>query len=165
MSSELVSRQRKGQPRNYVLFDRCRSRAGGARDEQEAVVRKTPATGREHREALGGGLFPATWPRRAWYSFEQDLLATVYAKSGDLWQVLRDRCRDVTSMLQHLEYEGEIERDGSFNAATELIPSWPNSVPQLEQARNLLGKQVWDTLTSRAATTDRCGTDTTQSDE
>ena len=72
---------------------------------------KASATGRRHREAEGGGLFPSMWPWRAWYSFEQDLLTTVYAKSGDLWQVLRDRCRDVTSMLQHLEYEGEIERD------------------------------------------------------
>ena len=63
---------------------------------------KAPELGRGHSEALGGGLFPSTWPWRARYPFEQDLLATVYAKSGDLWLVLRDRCRDVTSMLQHL---------------------------------------------------------------
>ena len=128
-------------------------------------MRKAPATGRGHREALGGGLFPSTWPWRAWYSFEQDLLATVYAKSGDLWLVLRDRCRDVTSMLQHLEYEGEIERDSSFNVATKLIPSWPNAEAQLQQARNLLGKQVWGTLTSGAATRGRSGTETPPSDE
>lgn len=94
-------------------------------DEREVEVRKAPATGRGRREALGRDLFPSTWPWRAWYSFQQDLLAAVYAKSGDLWHVLRDRCHDVTSWLQHLEYEGDIERDGSFNAATKLIPSWP----------------------------------------
>lgn len=115
-------------------------------------MRKAPATGRGRREALGLDLFPSTWPWRAWYSFQQDLLAAVYAKSGDLWHVLRDRCHDATSWLQHLEYEGDIERDGSFNAATKLIPSWPNTEAQLQQARNLLGQQVWDSLTSRAAT-------------
>jgi hypothetical protein len=141
------------------------SRDGGARDEQEAAVRKAPATGRVHRKAPGRGLFPSTWPWRAWYSFEQDLLAAVYEKSGDLWHVLRDRCHDVTSWLQHLEYEGDIERSGSFNAATQLIASWPKAEAQLQQARNLLGKQVWDTLTSRALTKDRCGTETTPSDD
>jgi len=68
-------------------------------------------------------------------------------------------------MKNALEYEGEIERDSSFNLATKLIPSWPNAEAQLQQARNLLGKQVWGTLTSRAATKGRSGTETPSSDE
>ena len=100
----------------------------------------------------GGRSEESTSPGAPGTLFQQDLLAAVYATSGDLWHVLRDRCHDVTSWLQHLEYEGDIERDGSFNAATKLIPSWPNTEAQLQQARNLLGKQVWDSLTSRAAT-------------
>jgi hypothetical protein len=68
-------------------------------------------------------------------------------------------------MLQHLEYEGEIERDSSFNVATTHIPSWPNAEAQLQQARNLLGKQVWGTLTSRAATKGRSGTEAPPSGE
>jgi len=118
------------------------------------------------RQAPANRLFPSTWPWRAWYSFEQDLLPAVYGKS-DLWHVLRDSCRDVTSWLQHLEYEGDIERGGSFNAATDLIPSWSNAEAHLQQARNLLGKQVWDTLISRAAakSTGRAGTDTTALDQ
>jgi hypothetical protein len=31
-----------------------------------------------------------------------------------------------------MDYEGEIERDGSFNAATKLIPSWPNAEAKLQ---------------------------------
>jgi len=115
-------------------------------------VRKAPATRREQNEAFGRDLFPPAWPRRAWDSFEPALLAAVYAKSGDLWQVLRDRCRGVTSWLQHLEYEGDIERDGRFNAATKLIPNWADTEASLQQARNLLGKQAWGSLVGRAAT-------------
>jgi hypothetical protein len=117
-----------------------------------SALRKAPATGRGRQRGSRPDLFPSAWPWTAWYSFQQDLLAVVYAKSGDLWPVLRDRCHDVTSSLQHLDYEGEIERDGSFNAATQLIPSWSTAAAQLQQARNLLGQEAWDSLASRAAT-------------
>ena len=43
-----------------------------------------------------------------------------------------------------VEYERDIERKGSFNAATRLIASWPNTEAQLHQARNLLGKAEVD---------------------
>ena len=114
-------------------------------------MRKRLPTGRENSEAVDDGtLFPATWPWRAWYAFEQALLATVYAKSGDLWPILRDRCRDITTWLEHLDYEGEIEPNSSFNAAAKFIRSWSNAEASLRQARNLLGKQIWESLVDKA---------------
>ena len=114
-------------------------------------MRKVPATGRRRKAGSGPELFPPAWPWRAWQSFQQDLLAAVYAKSGDLWPVLRDSCRHVTSWLQHLEYEGEIEGASSFDAATTRIPRWASTEAHLQQARTLLGRELWESLTSRAA--------------
>ena len=114
-------------------------------------MRKEPASARGRKAGCGPELFPPAWPWRAWPSFEQDLLAAVYAKSGDLWQVLRDSCRHVTGGLQHLEYEGELERESSFDAAMTLIPRWASAEAPLQQARTLLGRELWDSLTSRAA--------------
>ena len=80
-----------------------------------------------------------------------DLLAAVYPQSGALWTALRERCCDVSSWLQHLDYESEIERDATFNSSTALIQSWPSAEMHLQQARNLLGRRVWDGLAARAA--------------
>ena len=96
-------------------------------------------------------LFPSAWPWRAWPAFEQDLLAAVYGRSEDLWPELRDRCRRVTSWLEHVEYEGELERENSFAGAAKLVPAWPDAEPVLQQARTLLGRHAWETLTARAA--------------
>lgn len=96
-------------------------------------------------------LFPPAWPWRAWPAFEQDLLAAVYGRSEDLWPELRERCRGVTSWLHHVEYEGELERENSFVGATKLVPTWPEAEAVLQQARTLLGRQAWESLTARAA--------------
>ena len=114
-------------------------------------MRKVRATGHRRKAGAGPDLFPPAWPWRAWPSFEQDLLAAVYAKSGDLWQVLRDSCRHVTGGLQHLEYEGELEHERSFDAATARIRRWATTEAHLQQARTLLGRERWESLTSRAA--------------
>ena len=97
-------------------------------------------------------IFPADWPWRAWFVFEGALLASVYERSADLWPLLRDDARDVTSWLEHLDYEGEIPVDGTMDAASQSIPNWPAVEGRLAQARNLLGKDRWNALTSAAAT-------------
>jgi len=114
-------------------------------------MRKPRPRGRERTGTRSRDLFPPSWPVCAWYPFEQDLLAAVYARSGDLWHVLRDTCRGVSGWLRHLEYEGDIESNGALAAATELIPHWTDAEVKLQQARNLLGRQAWDSLTTRAA--------------
>jgi hypothetical protein len=98
-------------------------------------------------------LFPANWPWRAWFVFHDSLLASVYARSGDLWQALRVDGRHVTGWLQHLDYEGEIPPGGGFESAVKLVPNWATVHARLEQARNLLGRETWEALTSKAART------------
>ena len=84
-------------------------------------------------------LFPADWPWRAWFVFHGALLASIYEKSGDLWQPLREQAEHVRTWLQHLDYEDELPADGRLESAVPLIPDWPRVEARLEQARNLLG--------------------------
>jgi hypothetical protein len=42
--------------------------------------------------------FPSTWPWQTLYPFCDELLATVYANSPDLWQELRSTCTAVSSL-------------------------------------------------------------------
>lgn len=95
-------------------------------------------------------LFPTAWPWRAWPAFEQDLLVAVYGRSEDLWPELRERCRLVTSWLDHLEYEGQLSCE-DFLGAAKLVPVWSGAEAVLQQARTLLGRQAWESLTARAA--------------
>lgn len=104
-----------------------------------------------HSRDPHGHLFPTGWPWRAWFVFQDALLASVYEKSGDLWPVLRDEARHVTTWLQHLDYEDEIAADASLESAVALIPDWARVEARLEQARNLVGRDSWNGLTRKAA--------------
>jgi hypothetical protein len=83
------------------------------------------------------------------------LLATVYPTSPDLWQELRSTCTAVRRGLQHLDYEGDIERDDALSAVVALVREWPNAEVKFRQAQRLLGRDTWNSMVARAV--DKCG--------
>jgi hypothetical protein len=115
-------------------------------------VVNTPKRTRSGRRP-DAALFPSAWPWRAWFAFHDAMLASLYVKNTNLWQLLREDCRHVTGYLQHLEYEAEIASEGSFGAVTSLIPGWTQVEGRLELARNLLGRNTWSELTRKAGRT------------
>ena len=113
---------------------------------------------RDPNDALkGDALFPSTWPWRALYPFCDELLATVYPNSPDLWQELRSTCTAVSRWLEHHDYEGDIKRDDALRAVVGLVPVWPNAEVKFRQAQTLLGRDAWNSIVARAV--DKCGRD------
>ena len=110
---------------------------------------------RRRRAATDYVLFPSTWPWRALYPFCEELLATVYPKSSDLWQELRSTCTAVIRSLEHHDYEGDITRDDALSAVVGLLPVWPNAEVKFRQAQTLLGRDAWNSMVARAV--DKCG--------
>ena len=95
-------------------------------------------------------LFPSAWPVGAWPWFAEQLPPLLYGKSNDLWLVIQRKCKDVNGWLSHWDYEGQIDRSGTFSAATKHIPDWMTIEETLRQVRNTIGKDTWDRLVSTA---------------
>jgi hypothetical protein len=88
-------------------------------------------------------------------SFCEELLATVYPNSVDLWQELRSTCTAVSRSLEHHDYEGDIKRDDALSDVVGLIPAWANAEVKFHQARTLVGRDTWNSMVARAV--DKCG--------
>ena len=110
---------------------------------------------RRRQPATGDALFPSTWPWGALAPFCDELLATVYAISPDLWRELRSTCTDVRGWLEHHDYEGDVKRDAPLSAVVGLVPVWPEAEVRFRQAQTLLGRDAWHSMVARAV--DKCG--------
>jgi hypothetical protein len=53
-------------------------------------------------------------------------------------------------MLNHQEYEGEVDLDAPFRSALPSVRTWREVEAVLRQARALLGEAMWQSLLSKA---------------
>ena len=118
-------------------------------------MRNRSQSDRPRRPATGDALFPTTWPWRALSPFCEELLATVYPRSPDLWQELRSTCSAVNRWLEHHDYEGDIKRDDALTGVIRFVPEWPKAESRFRQAQTLLGREAWNSMVARAV--DKCG--------